>query len=176
VAVTDDTKTADAPLEAIADPRLLALVNDRLRPEIVRQHDLPSYIGEMANHLDPADWRTGFLSVVEGGAPFELREAMNEMTPQAQLRDLFRPEYSSEPVPLELHELPLDPGGRLAYGELRAALTRVPVPILRPTIELVVEERAKWRAFIDTPWQPFLRDDEPRREVYVVIEPSLSAR
>ncbi len=97
------------PLEALADARLLALVEQRLRPEIVREHGLRRYAGELPHHLDPVDWRTGFLEVHDGGPPPELREAMHEHTPQALLRDLFRPELSLAPVALDYVELPLDP-------------------------------------------------------------------
>ncbi len=163
------------PVEAIADPRFLALVQGRFHPEMVRTHSLPTYAGELPFHLDPTVWRTGFLSVEEGGAPLDLREAMNELTPQSLLRDLFRPEYSDAPVPLDLQDLALDPGGRRAYTELRAALVREPVPVLLRSVHLLVEERDKWRSFVREPWQPFLRDDQARKEVWVALEPSLSA-
>ena len=162
------------PVEAIADPRFLSLVHNRFHPEMARAHSLPTYAGELPFHLDPTVWRTGFLSVEDGGAPLELREAMNELTPQALLRDLFRPEFSQAPVPLDLQDLALDPGGRRAYAELRASLVREPVPVLPRSVHSLVEEREKWRGFLREPWQPFLRDDQPRKEVWVAIEPSLS--
>ena len=162
------------PIEAIADPRLLALVNARFRPEIAREHLLVAYLKEPPYHLDPAAWGAGYLEVTEGGPPPDLREAMREMTPQAHLRDLFRPEYSQAPVSLELTDIPLDPGGRIAYEEVRAALKREPVPVLTRSIELLAEARAAWRAFLDEPWQPHLSDEAPRREVFVAIEPSIT--
>ncbi len=163
------------PIEAIADPELLALVEKRFRPELVRTSHLVSYAGELPHHLDPAAWRTGFLAVHEGGTPPDIRDVLREATPQAQLRDLFRPVYSDAPVPLDRIELPLDPGGRAAFAELRAALRREPLPFVVRSLELVDEEQARRRAFLAAPWQPFLRDDEPRREVHVAIEPSLTA-
>jgi hypothetical protein len=171
----EETADVGLPVEAIADPRLLSLVQNRFHPDIARTHSLPTYAGELPFHLDPAVWRTGFLSVEDGGAPLALREAMNELTPQSLLRDLFRPEYSEAPVPLDLQELPLDPGGRRAYAELHAALAREPVPVLPRSVHLLAEEREKWRTFLREPWQPFLRDDQPRKEVWVALEPSLSA-
>jgi hypothetical protein len=162
------------PIEAIADPRLVALVHARFRPEIVREHALPAFAGELPHHLEPADWRAGFLSVEEGGAPLDVREAMREATPQAHLRDLFRPVYSDEPVALDRTPISLDPGGREAMAELRAALVREPLPRLGGLVEELQATRAAWRAFLDQPWQPYLRDDEPRREVMVAIEPGLA--
>jgi hypothetical protein len=162
------------PLEAIVDRALLALVAGRPRPEIVREHGLVTFAREPRQHLDPADWGAGFLAVHEGGPPRDIREAMAEQTPQAHLRDLYRPVYSEAPVPLELNEMPLDPGGRAAYAAVRAALVREPLPQVVRSLELVAERRDAWRAFLAAPWQPFLRDDEPRREVLVAIEPSLT--
>jgi hypothetical protein len=165
---------ARPPLEAIADRALLALVAGRARPEIVREHVLPTFAREPRHHLDPADWRAGFLAVHEGGPPPDVLEALREQTPQAHLRDLYRPVYSEAPVPLELNAVPLDPGGREAYAEVRGALVRTPLPQVVRSVELVVDRRDAWRAFLAEPWQPFLRDDEPRRDVQVAIEPSLT--
>ncbi len=169
------TEDFAVPLEKLADPRFLGLVEQRLRPEIVRAHHLPTYIGELPHHLDPVDWRTGFLQVHEGGPPPELREAMKEFTPQALLRDLYRSVRSEAPVALDFVELPLDPGGRGAMAELAAAKEREPLPKLLRMIDLVAELQADWRSFMRTPWAPHLPDDQPRREVFVAIEPSLSA-
>jgi hypothetical protein len=173
--VEGDEEEAPVPLEAIVDPKLLSLVRARFRPEIVRRHTLPTWVGELPYHLEPADWRAGYLSVVDGTAPVDVREAMREMTPRAQLRDLFRPVFSQAPVALELNRIDLDPGGRNAWSALRAALRREPVPVVTRSIELLAEEKTRWREFVDGPWQPVLRDDEPRKPVFVVIEPSLSA-
>jgi hypothetical protein len=162
-------------IESVADPLLLALVTGRARPDIVREHTPHTYAREPRTHLDPADWRAGFLEVHEGGPPPDVREALAENTPQAHLRDLFRPVFNEAPVPLDLNPLPLDPGGRQAYAEVRAALVREPMPRVARSLELLAETRAEWRAFVDTPWQPFLRDEEPRRDVQVAIEPSLSS-
>jgi hypothetical protein len=172
---TTESAPQAVPVERVADPALLSLVARRLRPEIVRSHQLPTWAGELPNHLDPADWRAGFLAVHDGGPPPDVREALNEMTPQSHLRDLFRPEYSREPVPLDLHPLPLDPGGRAAYAEVRASMRREPLPWVARSLDVLAELAAQRRNFLHTPWQPFLRDDEPRREVFVAIEPSLTA-
>jgi hypothetical protein len=163
------------PLEAIVDPELLAIVAGRARPEIAREHGLMTFAREPRNHLDPADWGAGFLAVREGGPPPEVLEALREQTPQAHLRDLYRPVYSEAPVALELNAMPIDSGGREAYAEVRAALVREPLPQVVCSLERVAERRDAWRAFLATPWQPFLRDDEPRRDVQVAIEPSLTA-
>ena len=163
------------PLEAIADPKLIALVQGRFRPEIVRTHHLRTFVGELPYHLDPIDWRTGFLEVHDGGPPMDIREGMRDCVPQAQLRDLFRPEYSQEPVSLDLLELPLDPGARRAFAELRGHQTLEPIPHIPRSIDAIQERIAERRVFIDEQWKPTLADSEPRREVFVVIEPYLSS-
>ena len=71
-----------------------------------------------------------------------MQEAMLHTTPQAHLRDLFRPVYSEAPVPLEQHEAPIDPGGRAAYAELRSALTREPLPVIGRVADTLDETRA----------------------------------
>jgi hypothetical protein len=167
-------QAAPAPIAAVVDPALLALVEGRARPEIMREHAITTWVRDLPYHLDPADWRAGFLAVHEGGPPLDIREALREQTPQAHLRDLFRPVFQQGPVPLELHSLPLDPGGREALAELRASLRREPPPQVVRSLAILAERRDEWRAFLATPWRPFLRDDEPRREVHVAIEPSLT--
>ena len=166
---------SEAPREPLVpDPRLVAMVHGRFRPEIVRTHALPLYVRELPFHLDPADWRAGFLEVSEGGPPMDVREGLREAVPQAQLRDLFRPEYSKEPVSLDLIELPLDPGARRAFAELRGQQQLEPIPYIPRSIDAIDERIVEHRAFVDEQWQPMLDDAEPRREVYVVIEPSLT--
>jgi hypothetical protein len=167
-------REAPAPIAAIADPALLALVAQRARPEIMREHSIATWLREPPYHLDPTDWGAGFLAVHEGSAPPDVREALTQQTPQAHLRDLFRPVFQQGPVPLELHTLPLDPGGREAIAEVRASLRREPLPTIVRSLAILDQRRDEWRAFLRAPWKPFLRDDEPRREVFVAIEPSLT--
>src|SRR5262245_8848725 len=55
-------------------------------------------------HLDPEAWKTGFVRVEERELPPELYRDLKELTPQALLRDLYRPERQSiwhERIPLE---------------------------------------------------------------------------
>jgi hypothetical protein len=158
-----------------ADPRLLELVEQRFRPDIARTHELPLFVGELPFHLDPVAWRTGFLEVSEGGPPLSIREGLLENVPQANLRDLFRPEYSQAPIALERHELSLDPGGFLAMAELRAARTLEPPPRIDGLTRVLTDVRTEWNAFVRAPWKPYLPDEAPRRDVHVLIEPSLSA-
>lgn len=164
-----------APLELIADPKLIALVHGRFRPQIARTPHLRTFAGELPYHLDPVDWRTGFLEVHEGGAPMDIREGMREVVPQALLRDLFRPEYSKEPVSLDYVELPLDPGARRAFAELRGQQKLEPIPHIPRSIDALQARIDERRAFIDGKWKPTLDDSEPRRDVFVVIEPYLSS-
>lgn len=160
------------PVEVLADPRLMKLIEQRFRPDVARQHELPRWAGELPFHLDPATWRTGFVSIVEGGPPLSIREGLLENVPQANLRDLFRPEWSEAPVALELHALPLDPGGRQAFAEIRRNVQREPLPRIERLAAAIDRLELERKAFLAQPWKPFLADDQPRRPAFVMIEPA----
>ena len=156
-----------------ADPRVIALVHGRFRSDLIREHNVVSYLGVLPSHVDPAAWRTGFLAVHEGGAPANVRGMMQEIAPQALLRDLFRPEHNEGRV-IERRDLGLDPGGRDAYALVIAAKQRQAPPTRESCVEVMQQARAEWRAFITMPWHPYLADDQPRREVFVATEPSIN--
>jgi hypothetical protein len=127
---------------------------------------LPRYVREeMPLHLDPTEWRTGFLAVHERELPPELYADLRENTPQAYLRDLHRvvKPFSATLEPVE--------GSRVVGGwaealdEARAARVREPLPVVEPTTGAVREEQQRRRALLAERWQPAIPDDAERRKV-----------
>jgi hypothetical protein len=124
-------------------------------------------------HLDPDDWGAGFLAVHDRERPIQLVADLQEVSPQASLRDLFRPEMESrwhERIPLEHN---VDRGAQQAYAEVRAAQVLEPLPVIPLMTRAVAEEQARRRAWLKETWQPMMTDDQPRRSVDVYREPSL---
>lgn len=110
-------------------------------------------------------WRAGYLGVRgEYDMPFELARDLKECVPQSVLRDLYRPvrSFFVEPATHELGLL----GVRAisaALQEARAALLREPIPVIEPTLLVLVGEQQRRRRFLATPWQTLRPDSAPRR-------------
>lgn len=121
----DEEPRARAALARLADPAMLDQVARRTGRRLAGPPRLDVRLRAPELHVDPATWRTGFVSVErEVDIPQELKRDLQELTPQAILRDLHRPVRQSiwherEPVATDV-----DPGGRRAYAEARAALVR----------------------------------------------------
>lgn len=162
----DEEPRARAALARLADPAMLDQVARRTGRRLAGPPRLDVRLRAPELHVDPATWRTGFVSVErEVDIPQELKRDLQELTPQAILRDLHRPVRQSiwherEPVATDV-----DPGGRRAYAEARAALVREPLAPITPASRFLAAELRRRRAFLAETWQPWLRDDEPRREV-----------
>src|SRR5581483_9945826 len=97
----------------------------------------------------------------DGFAP-ELQADLHHLTPQASLRDLYRPVHVSRWVEREARGEDLDPGGRRSLAEARAAQHREPLPRVTPLVRDVVAEQARRRALMAERWLPAKRDDEER--------------
>src|SRR4051812_20061084 len=68
-----------------------------------RDYSLPAFVRtEMKLHLDPGEWGAGFLQVHERELPPELFADLREQTPQATLRDLYRPVQDFYVTPVEI--------------------------------------------------------------------------
>ena len=162
-----------AALTLVADAKLLASIARLEQATLVRTHTLPLFAREPKLHLDPADWRAGYLAVREREVLPDILAALREVSPQALLRDLYRPVRANAPVTLELHEgIEIDRGGRQAVALARAARTREPIPTVEPIVGRIVEEQARRRAFLKEEWKPTMPDDAPRREVDVARDTS----
>ena len=130
-----------------------------------REPTLRTWLRTPRTHLDPADWRAGYLEVREREIPFELQEDLHQLMPQALLRDLYRPAYEERWVARELIEGTGDRAGLGALAEARRARVRPPLPRIEPAVRAVREHQAWRRALYAERWQPVLADDEPRRPV-----------
>ena len=161
------TRAIDS-LERTADPVLLARLERHGRVDIVppaSHYTLPQSWREVPIHVDPARYYAGYLGVRdEIEIPSELRRDLTQRVPQAMLRDIHRMEFPSDEVaemrPLELG---LDPGGREALKEARAAQHREPLPVIEPLVEGLMAEQERRRRFLREPWEAPLPDDAPRR-------------
>ena len=72
---TDELPRAKDACRYIADPRLLGRL-DRLQRSssyLVQEHDLPIRAGVLPFHLEPSDWRAGFLAMHDYELPPQLR-------------------------------------------------------------------------------------------------------
>jgi hypothetical protein len=113
-------------------------------------------------HVEPERWGAGFLRVREVDLPAELYRDLHELTPQALLRDLFRPVWRE--VLHERQELvpPRDPADQLALRQLRESRRRAPLPRIEPSARAVSKEMLRRRAFVAERWQPHHADDADR--------------
>lgn len=160
------TRAIDA-IEKIADPALLARVFRLGRVDIVPEaahYELPQSWREVPIYLDPARFYAGYLGVRdEIQIHEELRRDLRERVPQALLRDVHRMEYPSDgDGRRQPTELGIDPGGREAYKEARAAQVRDPIPRIEPLVEQVMAEQVRRHRVLWDPWEPLIPDDAPR--------------
>jgi hypothetical protein len=163
---SNDEKRAWEVLQSLADASLMQVVRDRYTRPFARHHSLPTVSRNPRNHLDPRDWYTGFLQADrEVERPGQLVSDLNEVVPQALLRDLYRPVMESRWLEREPQMEPLDRAGLDGTRVARAARTLAPLPrITSLTVEVAAEQRRR-RALLAETWKPLLRDDEPRRKI-----------
>jgi hypothetical protein len=148
-----------------ADPVILKRVERWIAHRMVPLNPrLPLAIRPQPTHFERlADWYAGYLGVRgEFEAPYELRRDLKEAVPQSVLRDVYRPVRSEQQVEPVRHELNLDPGGRSALAEARAALVREPIPTIQPSLLVVIREQRRRRRFVNRPWPSFRADEAPR--------------
>lgn len=161
--------TALEALAALADEQLIAAAEHRLDPSIAREPRARTFLRPPALHVEPEGWRAGYLSVRERELPPELFDDLAQRTPQATLRDLYRPVRESVWYEREPFVPDWDPGARRALAEAKAAFQIPPVPKVAPIVREVEAEQARRRAFITEPWKPHLDDSEPRPLVEVML-------
>jgi hypothetical protein len=157
-------------LAEIADPRLLAQLERRRTAKLVRELSLPLYTAQrqLKLHLEPSDWGAGYLAVRDRELPDQLLSDLHDLSPQAILRDLYRPVRAEVPIILERHEgTSPHRSAKEAIAEAKIARVRQEVPRIEPLSQLVKEEQERRRAMLDEPWQPAMPDDAPRRPVVV---------
>jgi hypothetical protein len=172
---TDELPRAKDAIGYIADKRLMRRLEGQVRraSRMVNEHSLPTWAGQLPFHLEPSDWRTGFLNVYEWNLSPEVHHNLKECLPQALLRDLFRPDFTTQWSPRELM-FELDPGGVKALKDARDARKLDPVPYVPPMVNEVMHHKHAWRKIVGDRWLPFLDDNEPRKRVFIVRDPRLN--
>lgn len=137
------------------------------RPAPVRTYELPLYVRvEVKLTLDPEQWHAGFLSVQERELPAELYADLREVSPQAVLRDLYRPVREFYVTPEEIEGTAVHNQMPKIFREMRQARRldeRIDVEMLT---KVVRESQLRRRAFLASPWQPVKPDDEPRTPIH----------
>jgi len=169
---TDELPRAKDACHYIADARILGRIERMRRSAVsmVREPSLPIRLGTLPFHMEPSDWRAGYLADHEYDLPPELFGDLKRVTPQALLRDLFRPDPPSlqyqDREPLWTH----DWAGAEAFKEVRAARRRDPLPRVVPLVHEVVRHAAAWQRVLNERWKPILDDSEPRKRTYGVTQ------
>ncbi len=178
--LSDEAKEPEEPAEPRAGAVLAQLVDRQLLARLERRAAAfegrvrqPAPSPSLPIHVEPETWGAGYLKVRDREIPGELESDLRELTPQASLRDLFRPVMESVWHEREPIGEVLDPGGRRAWAEARQALHRPPLPQLTPIVHEVTFEQRRRRAWAAEPWKPAMPDEQPRREVSVHRDPSL---
>lgn len=129
---------------------------------LIQNLGLPSLVEvNVKLNVDVEKWGTGFLSVRDREPPGDLSSALREVTPQALLRDLFRPEMQF-PFQSEVKEGMFRPPLTETYRSIRAAQQREPLPSIEPLSTVVRESQERRRRFLSERWQPHRPDDAPR--------------
>jgi hypothetical protein len=149
--------------QAAVDARLIARceAHERRGERFVRDWSVPTNVREPKLHLEPDDWRAGYLRADrEREIPPELESDLRQNLPQALLRDLYRPEHEERWIEREIVEGSGDRGGVAAMQAVRDARKLPALPYVEP-LTRAVRDYQKWRrALIAERWQPFRRDDE----------------
>jgi hypothetical protein len=173
---TDELPLAKVAFQYVADKRILGRIArlQRRSSRMVQEQNLSLRGKEPATHLEPSDWRTGFLAVHDYDLPFELFEALKECTPQALLRDLYRPDPPAMMYQEREEMVRIDRGGAEAMKEARAAQKRDPIQFVEPLRKELEQHAQAWRKILSTRWKPLLDDSAPRKPVYGLIhDPTL---
>jgi hypothetical protein len=161
----------------LVDARILDAVDARLAQELTHDWTVVTAARTPRLHVEPEAWGTGFIVVGRERDNFapQLQEDLRELTPQASLRDLYRPVMQSRWVERE-PLVELDPGALRSLADARAARQRDPLPRFEPLAHEMVIAQDRHRALLAERWQAHLPDDKPRTAAYVPpdMEPDLS--
>jgi hypothetical protein len=168
--MTSASRPADGDTwQAVVDARLIDACERHARgaERLRRVPSLPMFVRAPKLHVEPSDWRAGFVAVREYEVPPALTHDLQQRMPQALLRDLFRPVHEIGWVERELVDGTGDRGGFSALAEARAARWPPALPRIEPGTRAVRAYQAWRRALLAERWQPSLADDEPRRRVII---------
>jgi hypothetical protein len=173
---TDELPRAKDAFHYIADQKLVGRIlrNARAAGQLVRDPNLPIRVGVLPNHMDPADWGAGYLDVHDYESPAQLHDDLHECTPQALLRDLFRPDFQAFVWHDRETLVTLDRGGTQALKEALDAQKLEPLPRVEPLVFELQKHADAWHKILSDRWLPILDDDAPRKRVLTLHEPSLN--
>jgi hypothetical protein len=149
--------------EAHVDQRLIARVEAHARrgQRLTRDWSLPTILRAPKLHVEPADWRTGFLRVEgERDIPVELQNDLRQNMPQALLRDLYRPVREERWVEREILDGTGDRGGLQTIQSVRDARKLPELPRIEPSVRALIEHQAWRRSLLAERWKPFRPDAE----------------
>ncbi|HEX8951628.1 MAG TPA: hypothetical protein VF997_05970 [Polyangia bacterium] len=156
---------SDDAWRAAVDERLIARCHEHVRrgERLVRDWSVPTRARVPRLHLEPEDWRAGYLRADrERDIPIELTNDIHQNMPQALLRDLYRPVHEERWIERELVEGTGDRGGFAAMQAVRDARRPPPLPRVESLLGVMREHQQWRRALVTGRWQPLKRDDEPR--------------
>ncbi len=163
---SDEEPRASENLESVANTRLLDRLERWDRSARPFEIKIRTYVREPRLLLERGGWRyQGHFEITEREFSGELTHDLMQRMPQAKLRDLFRPVMEVGWHERESLVDPPDPAGLRVMAEAKAAQQRPPVETLASLLAVVKEEQAKRRAWLAERWQPFLADDQPRKEL-----------
>jgi hypothetical protein len=155
--------------EEVVDPRLIAHC-ERYEQRAQRRGTAPSPVRTVRPpelHLDPKQWGTGFLAVREREIPWQLSDDLKQLSPQALLRDLHRPEMELRGVAFR----PIEGTDRQAplkeLGELRGLRQKPPLPRIESLSGVMRAYQTFRRNLVEERWEPLLPDDAPRTPVNI---------
>jgi hypothetical protein len=149
---------------AVVDERLIARCDAHVARgrRLMRDWSMPERAQPPRSHLEPADWRTGFLDARrEREIPSALQDDLRQNMPQALLRDLYRPEHEERWFPREIIEGTGDRSGQETMRAAREARKLPSLPRIEPGIRAVVEYQAWRRGLIRERWLP-LKPEPPK--------------
>jgi hypothetical protein len=149
------------------DPRLLDKCHQHERDgeQLVFRPRLQTYFWMPRLHLTPEDWGAGYLREPrEFDRPPQLVDDLKQRSPQALLRDLYRPVRQDQWHRFE----PIEGTARDPLGGVDEARQARRVAMIAPRVEPIVRTVIAfmyWRiGMMQEPWQPMLPDDAPRRD------------
>ena len=149
--------------KAGVDERLIARCEAHVTrgERLMRDWSVPTNLRPPKLHVEPADWRAGFLRVEdEREIPMQLQNDLRQNTPQALLRDLYRPVHEKRWVEREEIEGTGDRGGFAAMQTARDARKTPELPRVESLGRAVREYQAWRRGLLAERWQPFRPDAE----------------
>ena len=161
--ISEEPKAIEV-LKKLADPALLQVADRYCRIEPL-EISVCLVLKEPADHLSPESWRIYPPSIHERVIwNSELMGDLSQVTPQALLRDLYRPVRNDGGEVYRLEtvsgQAEADPWNALVPA--LQIMKREPWPEIRSSVLLVEETNQHRRYYYREPWLPVKSDEETR--------------